>query len=75
MKEWGQNSKEATKAWWGRLRGRTFKENMKAFGRVCYNNKGWLWLLPIIVLMAIFTFYPLIKQQLMLLKLKVLMEL
>lgn len=39
MKEWGQNSKEATKAWWGRLRGRTFKENMKAFGRVCYNNK------------------------------------
>ena len=61
MKEWGQNSKEATKAWWGRLCGRTFKENMKAFGRVCYNNKGWLWLLPIIVLMAIFTFYPLIK--------------
>lgn len=61
LKEWGQNSKEATKAWWGRLRGRTFKENMKAFGRVCYNNKGWLWLLPIIVLMAIFTFYPLIK--------------
>lgn len=61
MKEWGQNSKEATKAWWGRLRGRTFKENMKAFGRVCYNNKGWLWILPAFILLCIFTFYPIVN--------------
>lgn len=51
----------SVKEWWKRLRGRSFKENMKAFGRACYNNKGWLWLLPIILLMAIFTFYPLVK--------------
>lgn len=61
IKEWAHNFKEATKAWWGRLRERSFKENMKAFGRVCYNNKGWLWILPAFILLCIFTFYPIIN--------------
>lgn len=49
------------KDWCHRIKERSFKENMKIFGRTCYNNKGWLWLLPMIILMAIFTFYPLVK--------------
>lgn len=31
------------------------------FRKFYNNNKGWLYLLPILILMAVFTFYPLIK--------------
>lgn len=61
IKEWFLNAKTEVKAWWGRLRSRTFKGNMKAAGRVCYNNSGWLWVLPTVILLLIFTFYPIVN--------------
>ena len=52
--DFGHSAKE----WWKRLRGRSFKENMKALWTFLRSQKGWVWLLPALVLLAIFTVYP-----------------
>lgn len=66
--DFGKNTKEkfvdfghSVKEWWKRLRGRSFKENMKALWKFLKTQKGWLWILPAFILLCVFTFYPIVN--------------